>query len=288
MKQITVLFLTILTTIAAAAQPKAEILVSYTEQSKNYETDTVVSRQMSLLAGPEGSKYFNDLSLWSDSLSSTPEGKKQLQQIIMAACMTKGPDGGMTFDMRKGPVKKVHTYVYCNPSENSLKYYGKFADYSAYYDEPLDEMQWEIGDSTATILGYECLSATTDYHGRRWTAWFAPEIPMPFGPWKFHGLPGLILKAEADGGFEYLATGIEKTDRTMTPIYSPDDYQKTDRKKALAENAHFLDNREAMIKAKFGGNVQFNYDSSSRPKFDARKYATEPDYDSNTERKQPR
>lgn len=263
--------------LTALAQEKADILVSYDAKSKGYESDTVKTTRMSLLANAQEAKYFNDLSLWSDSLGSTPEGKKQLSEIIMAACMSTSPDGGMVFDMRKGPVKRVYTYVFSDANTNLLTYFSKFGDEQCYYTEPLDEMQWEICDSTATISGYECTAAKSNYHGREWTAWFTTEIPIPFGPWKFHGLPGLILKAEADGGFEFTVTGIEHTDRVMTPMYSADTYQKTDRKKALDTEEYFVNNRESLIKAKYG-NVQFNYNAADRKKYDASKYALEPDY----------
>ncbi len=266
-----------LVAIAASAQQKADIIVSYEIKSRNWETDTISVKKMTLLANTHESKYFNDLSLWSDSMSSTPEGKKELQQIIMAACMTQTPGGGLSIDLRKGPVKNVYTYVFCNTTDNRLRYYDKFAGELCYYDEPMDEMQWEIRDSTANILGYECIAARTDYHGREWTAWFAPELPLPYGPWKFHGLPGMILKVEAVPGFELTATGIEKTDKTITPMYSPDGYQKVDRKKALVEDEYYMNNREAIIKAKHG-DVQFNYNYADRPKYDALKYAPEPDY----------
>ncbi len=264
--------------MTAGAQQKVHIMVSYDVKALNWETDTVTGCRMTLLAGPEESKYFNDLSLWSDSMSSTPEGKKELQQIIMAACMTQSPEGSISIDLRKGPVKNVYTYVFCNKNDNSLRLYDKFAGELCYYDEPMDDMQWEICDSTANIIGYECVAARTDYHGRAWTAWFAPELPLPYGPWKFHGLPGLILKAEAESGFEFTATGIEKTDKTMTPMYSHDEYQKVDRKKALAEAEYYNNNKEAIINAKFGGNVQFENNHADRPKYDALRYALEPDY----------
>ena len=75
--------------LTALAQEKADILVSYDAKSKGYESDTVKTTRMSLLANAQEAKYFNDLSLWSDSLGSTPEGKKQLSEIIMAAwCST--------------------------------------------------------------------------------------------------------------------------------------------------------------------------------------------------------
>ncbi len=51
-----------------------------------------------------------------------------------------------------------------------------------YYDEPFSEIDWLIvEDSTKTILDYQCVMATTDYHGRKWTVWFTPEIPLTDG-----------------------------------------------------------------------------------------------------------
>lgn len=278
MKRMILFAATCFMTAAAMAQEKADILVSYDVESVNYESDTISRSRMSLLANANESKYFNDISLWNDSLSSTPEGKKKRAEILMAACMTQSPDGGVMLDMRRGPVKTIHTYVFNKVSDKETKYYSKFGDEQGYYIEPFDEIEWEICDSSAVILGYDCVMARTGYHGRGWTAWFAPELPVPFGPWKLRGLPGLILKAEADNGNGFAATGIERSDRVITPIYSEDEYSKVDRKKALADQEYYYDNREAIIQAKHGGKVQFNYNTAERPKYDAAKYALEPDY----------
>lgn len=277
MKRFTVISLLCLVAVSAVAQQKADIIVSYDVRSKDWVTDSLRTHHMTLLANAAGSKFFNDISLWTDSLKSTPEGKEQWSQIIMAACMTRTPDGGMAFDMRKGPVKKEHTYVFTSLPEENLTLYDVFAGDPGYYREPLAEMQWQIADTTASILGYECVGARTDYHGRIWTAWFAPELPVPFGPWKLHGLPGLILKAESDNGITYKATGIQHTDRIMTPMYSAGDYGRVDRRKALADDDHYLNNKEAMLRARFAGSVRVTTPSSSE-KYDGRRYASEPDY----------
>lgn len=271
-----------LVAIAATAQNKAEIIVSYECTSPN-KNDQPVTSKMSLLASPTDAKYFNDLSLWVDSLKSTPEGKAQYMEILKKACMTVEPDGSTTWDLTKGPVKRSYTYVFINLADESLTHYGKYGEDLGYYTEPLSEMEWKmVEDSTTNVLGYECMMAETDYHGRHWNAWFSPEIPMPFGPWKLHGLPGLILKAEANGGFSFVATGIEHTDRVVTPMYLQNDYAKTDRKKALENAEYYINNEESILNAQ-GQNVKiYSVDENGNKieilKYDGLKHSLEPDY----------
>jgi GLPGLI family protein len=46
------------------------------------------------------------------------------------------------------------------------------------------------------ISGYKCYKAGLTWRGRSYTAYYTPDIPLPFGPYKFKGLPGLILSLE--------------------------------------------------------------------------------------------
>lgn len=66
--------------------------------------------------------------------------------------------------------------------------------YEGYYDEPYPDQRWNLTQETATISGFRCQKATCTFHGRDFKAWFTPEIPLRLGPWKFGGLPGLIIK----------------------------------------------------------------------------------------------
>ena len=63
-----------------------------------------------------------------------------------------------------------------------------------HYTEPWPSMQWTLESEKQTICGYQCQRATCHWRGRDYVAWFTSAIPMKSGPWKFGGLPGLIMK----------------------------------------------------------------------------------------------
>lgn len=71
-----------------------------------------------------------------------------------------------------------------------------------------DELQLQITSETKTVAGLTCVKATTDFRGRQWIAWFTPDIPLAFGPWKLNGLPGLILEA-ADSTNKFIMQAVK-------------------------------------------------------------------------------
>jgi len=62
------------------------------------------------------------------------------------------------------------------------------------YTEQWPLMRWTLADEQQTILGHRCQKATCQFRGRDFVAWFAADVPIKGGPWKFGGLPGCILK----------------------------------------------------------------------------------------------
>ncbi|QBO57734.1 GLPGLI family protein [Chryseobacterium salivictor] len=66
------------------------------------------------------------------------------------------------------------------------------------YNEEL-KFNWKIENQKEKIGAYNAQKATTEYGGRKWTAWFTTDIPLQDGPYKFYGLPGLIVKVNDDG-----------------------------------------------------------------------------------------
>lgn len=86
------------------------------------------------------------------------------------------------------------------------------------YEEPIPAFDWKTSNDTCTVLNYLCYKATVTFRGRTYTAWFAPEISSNNGPWKFGGLPGLILKIQdQDQNFIFECVGIEQL-KTPEPI----------------------------------------------------------------------
>jgi len=65
---------------------------------------------------------------------------------------------------------------------------------------------WTITNETKKIGNFICTKASTTFRGRNYVAWFTQEVSLPYGPWKFYGLPGLILEVlEKDGVFHLYA-----------------------------------------------------------------------------------
>lgn len=64
-----------------------------------------------------------------------------------------------------------------------------------YVKDVIPKINWKILSEAKKIGGFECTKATCNFRGRNYVAWFSLDIPLPYGPWKLQGLPGLILEA---------------------------------------------------------------------------------------------
>ena len=68
---------------------------------------------------------------------------------------------------------------------------------------------WKLTEERSTFLGYECQKATAVDEESEVEAWFTTEIPVPAGPLRYSGLPGLVLVASVDGGrMSFVATEV--------------------------------------------------------------------------------
>ncbi|WP_281756609.1 GLPGLI family protein, partial [Neptunitalea chrysea] len=80
------------------------------------------------------------------------------------------------------------------------KYYQQ--KYGAYYlvKQQVIDNAWVITKETKKLQGYTCYKAIfyreTLRGKQKVTAWFTPQLSVPFGPSGFDGLPGLILQVQ--------------------------------------------------------------------------------------------
>lgn len=79
---------------------------------------------------------------------------------------------------------------------------------NAFFYETKDKMNWKIHLDKKEISGYTAQKATVTFEGRNWEAWYTEQINIPYGPYKFYGLPGLILEIKDDKE-EYIFTFVQ-------------------------------------------------------------------------------
>lgn len=166
---------------------------------ENMSTDNML-----LQIGADGiSKFSSYKNLTVDSLivSSSPE------QIADAAMEGRLSNGDPMIIFKNYPSGKLtHTEKVC-------------MDWMS-YEEEIPVLKWVLTDSVATVLGYECLSAKCNFRGREWSVFYTEEIPLAEGPWKLHGLPGLIMKAtDTDGHYTFECIGIKSDANRPITIY---------------------------------------------------------------------
>jgi len=113
--------------------------------------------------------------------------------------------------------------------------------------------KWDITGEYKVIAGYNCTKATGVYRGRNWIAWFSTDIALPYGPWKLHGLPGLIIEAyDATNTFVWRAEKIKyKRDVIFDKDFST--FLVTKNKKPISLKKYLEDEseREANADAEF-------------------------------------
>jgi len=69
------------------------------------------------------------------------------------------------------------------------------------YPSKWTDIEWNYSSNdTIKLLGYTCNKAIANFAGRKYTAWYTLDVPIPYGPYKFLGLPGLIIRIEESNG----------------------------------------------------------------------------------------
>jgi len=119
-------------------------------------------------------------------------------------------------DMQFGIKSEENEFVYKDSKTQTMYYMDNFQFTSFNIKDTLNIMDWTLNENTKEILGYHCQEATTSYGGRFYIAHYTAEIPISNGPWRFNGLPGLILEVHSiDKVFNLKATSLMIKDENI-------------------------------------------------------------------------
>uniref|UniRef100_UPI00404A9CEF GLPGLI family protein n=1 Tax=Gelidibacter sp. TaxID=2018083 RepID=UPI00404A9CEF len=128
--------------------------------------------------------------------------------------------------------------------------------------DSLDVFNWNILSDKQDILGFSCQLATMDFRGRKYEAWFTTELPIG-GPWKYDGLPGLIMEIKSiDDFIVYKAIGVKNAKIKFDSLENPlklkealtwDEFKTLYKKKAIELISYKPNENAAGIESSRGG-----------------------------------
>lgn len=254
MKHILTLLL-ILSTIAGNAQfivgeryhmPDKQTTIDYSVLSVNYHykymNDTVKkSYRNDLFALEIGLKSSRFYSLYAKRIDSITyvQLHSDAERIQNKSWMSRDQYANYFDILMNYPAKNILLYIF-QVCETSYRYY-----------EEIPKMDWQVQEGTKKILGYECKTATTEFRGNRFTVWYAPALEYSLGPWKFNGLPGLVLEVYDDRRFfHFLAKSI---DSEKKPIYTYKHNYKEVSRKEILKMQELMYKSPSELSEKYGG-----------------------------------
>lgn len=177
---VVLIFISKITIAQEKITEKAEYKVIYNLNFQKDSTDitTKFDEKMVLLIGNNYSIFESYTNKYNDSLKKAivKKGLNASESVNLA--MTNRKKSRFNFRILKSKTE-------------TLTYDSYFNDKFIYEDE--EKLNWKIKNKTKIVSGYNCTLAQTSFAGRQYNAWFTNEIPISDGPYKFKGLPGLII-----------------------------------------------------------------------------------------------
>ena len=213
---------------------QASVRISYAFNARNVADPKTYDDLQRLEIGNKFVKYYGFYVYEADSVATA---ELQAMNRITHSNMPF-PDEGVAMSQinvkHQGWSRSLFSEIFKDLIKNELTEYCRMPEalksYDSYYTEPTPKQNWQISNETQTIVGYQCQKATCSFRGRNYTAWFAVDIPLSYGPWKFCGLPGLILKVHDDAKeYVFECVGIEQQKRPIILLDNYKTYRKTTR-----------------------------------------------------------
>lgn len=182
-------------------------------KSQNYK----IGYEYSMKRGDSIVKQVAVLAI-KDTISYFFGNNSYLSDSIINNRMKASKDSSM-ISFKNLPNDFMVYYLKKNTRSNSITYYSNEFPKNMEYKEDV-AFKWNIKDEFTDIFGYKCQKATLSMYGRKWTAWFNPDIPINDGPYKFLGLPGLIMNiSDEDRNHAFKIISFQKQNVDINFIY---------------------------------------------------------------------
>ncbi|HQB78591.1 MAG TPA: GLPGLI family protein [Tenuifilaceae bacterium] len=175
-------------------------MYEYSFQRDSLSKGTPSFQSMMLQVGQQFSRFSPHRDIVADSILCDKTKKVSINDVLAATGNSK------ISNLCKYNIYKDY------PSKGSAVFTSFLNRNDRYIVKQKLAFDWNIASESDTIImGYQCNMATTFFAGRLYKAWFTQQIPLPEGPYKFGGLPGLIVKiSDSKNQHVFLLTGIYK------------------------------------------------------------------------------
>lgn len=184
-----------------------EYSLEYQPDSNNVES--IFSEKMLLLIGSNNSRFVSK--------------NKKDQYRIGIELVEKAVKTGTSLDVKLLPRTQFDFHIYKNYQNNKIITYDEIATNYYVYTEKDYFGDWCVEDEKLEIMGYPCQKATINCYGREFIGWFTTEIPISEGPYKFKGLPGLIVRIyDIKNHYDFILTNFSKIE-TIEYLMLPDE-----------------------------------------------------------------
>lgn len=205
-----------------------------TWQIDSTNDESIQEETMVLYMGDNISRFSSEIFMKHDSINALRKKNFQKTGRFMPA-----------------PQTKFEYTIFKDFTTGEIYFYEKIFKDKFKYTEGLPLQKWDIQQETKEISGYKTQKATTSYAGRNYIAWFTSEIAISDGPYKFSGLPGLIIEIyDIQNYYHFQLSGFQQLKKLATVSIEKDQYIEISKADFLtAEDNYNRDPYGALTKA---------------------------------------
>jgi GLPGLI family protein len=207
---------------------KATYDLSWQIDSTNSES--IQNETMVLFIGDKISRFSSEGQYIADSIKEAYKDRERTQQSFN--------------EMRsKMPMSALNFYVFKKQNSAQVSFTEKIVRDNYRYIQDIDDLNWEILPETKEVAGFVAQKAKASFSGRDYTAWFTTEIPISEGPYKFRGLPGLILEiSDNNDYYTFKLNGFKELNDEISIEFDPEDYLEVSRERFLQIKQEYAEN----------------------------------------------